>query len=48
MIEIKRTWADKDYVEGNPKVNKGKGMSVTEATQELIEKLEKEYLEDKG
>jgi hypothetical protein len=48
MIEIKRTWADKGLVEGNGKVNKGKGMSVREAAQELIEKLEKEYLEGKG
>jgi hypothetical protein len=44
MIEIKRRWADKDCVEGNGKVNKGKGLSVVEAAQGLIEKLNDEYL----
>jgi hypothetical protein len=39
MIEIKRAWVDSDCVEENEKVNKEKGMSVGEASQELIEKL---------
>jgi hypothetical protein len=34
--------------EENPNLNKEEGLTVREAAQELIEKLEKEYLEDKG